>query len=142
MLYKPVAFSPVLRIFCAVFRTLGYAMSWLVQSQQEAATNAEQPRDMLRQLKRNLKYDRFFIESEHSKSDLQGHRYCHSIGHIQLRISLLLQCVSILHHFRDIMMYFQKFMSTYLSEHIPFGGNVSCAHLVLLCVNRYTALFV
>ena len=28
------------------------------------------------------------------------------------------------------------------SAHIPFGGNLSCVHLVLLCVSQYTAFAV
>jgi len=36
-----------------------------------------------------------------------------------------------------IVMYFRKFTRLHDSEHIPFGGNLPCAHLVLLCVNQY-----
>jgi len=39
-------------------------------------------------------------------------------------------------------MYFQKFTRLCDSEHIPFGGNLSCEHLVLLCVNQYIAFAV
>ena len=46
--------------------------------------------------------------------------------------------------FRDIIIYFPKSTRSRDSEHIhvPFRGNLSCAHLVLLCVNQYTAFAV
>ena len=52
--------------------------------------------------------------------------------------------VSILHRFRFIMIYFPKFTRSRDSEHthVSFGGNLSCAHLVQLCVNQYTAFAV
>jgi len=37
------------------------------------------------------------------------------------------------------MIFAKKIMVT---SHIPFGGNLSYAHLVLLCVNQYTAFAV
>ena len=40
------------------------------------------------------------------------------------------------------MIYFVKFTTSSDSGRIPFGGNLSCAHLVLLCVNQYTAFAV
>jgi len=40
------------------------------------------------------------------------------------------------------MMYFPKLTRSRDSEHIPFGGNLSCAYLVLLCVIQYTAFAV
>ena len=39
-------------------------------------------------------------------------------------------------------MYFPKFTRSHDSEHIPVGGNLSCAHLVLLCANQYMAFAV
>jgi len=40
------------------------------------------------------------------------------------------------------MMYFPKFTRSHDSEHILFGGNLLCAHLVLLYVNQYTTFAV
>jgi len=40
------------------------------------------------------------------------------------------------------MMYFPKFTMSCDSERIPFVGNLSRAHLVLICVNQYTAFAV
>ena len=40
------------------------------------------------------------------------------------------------------MIYFPKLTRSRDSEHIPFGGDLLRAHLVLLCVNQYTAFAV
>ena len=42
----------------------------------------------------------------------------------------------------DITMYFPKSTRSRDSEHLPFGGNLSRVHSVLLCVNPYTAFAV
>ena len=42
----------------------------------------------------------------------------------------------------NITMYFLKYTRSHDSEHIPFRGNLSCAHLVLLCINKDTAFAV
>ena len=49
--------------------------------------------------------------------------------------------VSILHRFQDL---FPKNLRGHVTEHIhiPFGGSLSYVHLVLLCVDQYTAFAV
>ena len=88
-------------------------------------------------------------KGSHSKSDLEGHNMQlvmmpfdrpHTISYY----IVVFHCnyVSIVHRFRDIMMYFPKFTRSRDSEHILFGGNLSRAHLVHLRVNQYTAFAV
>ena len=69
------------------------------------------------------------------------HQRRHSIGHIQFRISLPLQLCLYLAQFPR---YYDVFPKIYEVTHVTLNAylskvNLSCAHLVLLCVNQYRA---
>jgi len=81
-------------------------------------------------------------KGSHSKVTICRRQWCHPIGHIQFRFSLLLQLCLYLAPFPRYYDLFSKIHEvTWLWTH-TFRGNLSCAYLVLLCVNQYTALAV
>ena len=94
-------------------------------------------------LEHNVKY---VNESEHSKSDLQGHNRSpvmtpfdrpHTISYYSSIATMSLSCT-----ISETLWCISQNLWSRDSEHILFRGNLSCSHLVLLCVNQYTAFAV
>ena len=68
------------------------------------------------------------IKVSSSKSDLQGHwQWCHSIGNIRLVFHCNYVSILLLTRYAQ-QTYFPNLKRSRDSDHIPFGGNMSCMY--------------